>query len=245
MEFLKLNGHSGSEVYLVTDGDRKFVRKVWNVDRNYERLTALKELGFPVPSIYSYRDNTLDMEYIHGLDIRTYLTYNNSIPLTEFLLGILNRMEDGTKSDFTYTYGRWLEWFTGDHPFPFNREQLLEKLPKILPVTEYHGDLTLENIIYGNDGQFYLIDAVTGPFCSYVFDIAKLRQDLDCGWFIRKEPKLVMPELPAIKEAILRRYPIANDDYLLILMLLRVYRHCRKETLEYDFIVRKVNELWK
>ena len=40
----ELNGHSGSTIYLMED-DRLFVRKINNVERNYERMTALKQAG--------------------------------------------------------------------------------------------------------------------------------------------------------------------------------------------------------
>jgi len=41
---------------------------------------------------------------------------------------------------------------------PFTGAQLLERLPKILPSSNYHGDLTLENIIFTADRGFFLID---------------------------------------------------------------------------------------
>ena len=45
----QFNGHSGSKVYLMKNNSHLFVRKVGNVERNYERLQALK--NFPTPKI--------------------------------------------------------------------------------------------------------------------------------------------------------------------------------------------------
>jgi hypothetical protein len=86
---------------------------------------------------------------------------------------------------------------------------------------------------------------VTLKYDSWVFDIAKLRQDLECKWFLRRDPVMLDVKLLNIQEHVLSKFPIANDDYLLILMLLRVYLHCEKDSLEYDFIMKEINRLWK
>jgi len=48
-----------------------------------------------------------------------------------------------------------------------------------------------------------------------------------------------------IQQKILQKYPTANNDYLLILMLLRVYRHSRPDTLERNFLLKGIESLWK
>jgi hypothetical protein len=53
-----------------------FVRKINDVDRNVERLTVLYRMGYAVPIIYKYINNQVDMQYIHGLDVKTFLTHN-------------------------------------------------------------------------------------------------------------------------------------------------------------------------
>jgi len=242
----KLQGHSGSDIYLMEDTqNKKFIRKTGNVSRNFERLNALETM-VPVPKIYGYKNDVLDMEYIHGLDMVTYLKYNNTIHLTNFIIETLNKFQFFNIKDYTEIYKKWLSSFdsTG-FPFKFSKEDLLQKLPKRLPSTCYHGDLTLDNIIYGMDNKFYLIDPVTVPFNSYVFDIAKLRQDLDCGWFRRNEEKTFCPDLYNIRDTILKKYPLANNRYLLILMLLRVFKHCEKDDSDFKFILEEANKLWK
>ena len=239
----ELKGHSGSEIQLRENELRRYVRKIGNVERNHERLDALRGI-VPVPKVYAYDGETMDMEYIHGTDMKTWLTNNTPFRLTAFLVSHLSYFARYSQpKDYTETYKEWMNKvdFTD---LPFTKEQLLEKLPKILPHSTYHGDLTLENIIH-SDNKFYFIDPVTVPFDSYVFDIAKLRQDLDCKWFLRNDHVKLEVKLLDMKETLLSEFPEANNDYILILMLLRVYCHCEKNSIEYDLIMREVNRLWK
>jgi len=239
----ELKGHSGSTIELRENDTRRYVRKIGNVERNHERLDALQGI-VPVPKLYAYDGDTLDMEYIHGYDMKTWLTNNTPFRLNAFLVNHLSYFARYSKSkDYTETYDKWLsklDYFD----FPFDKQQLIEKLPKVLPQSTYHGDMTLENIIH-SDNKFYFIDPVTLPFDSYVFDIAKLRQDLDCKWFLRRDNIRLETKLIDMRETILTEFPEANNDYILILMLLRVYCHCKQNTLEYEFILREVHRLWK
>jgi RIO-like serine/threonine protein kinase len=240
----KLKGHSGSVVSLLQDNQKIFVRKVGNVERNHERLSAL--VGYiDVPRIYNYDGTTLDMEYIYGLDMQNYLVNNPIRDLSDFLIRTIELFASKSiDKDYTPVYNNMLSWIE-DGMFPFTKNELIERLPKVLPCSVYHGDMTLENVICSTEGRFYFIDAVTLQYDSWVFDIAKLRQDLECKWFLRRDPIMLDVKLLNIQDNILKRFPIANNDYLLILMLLRVYLHCDKNTLEYNFIVKEINRLWK
>ena len=240
----KLTGHSGSTVALMQTDDRMFVRKIENVERNYERLSAL--VGYvDVPKIYHYDGTIMDMEYIHGTDMRNYLLNNPIKDLTEFLINTLNIFESKSiDKDYTNIYNNMLSWIEPGI-FPFTKEELIDRLPKVLPCSIYHGDMTLENIIYSTTNRFYFIDAVTLKYDSWIFDIAKLRQDLECKWFLRRDPAMLDVKLLNIQEQILKKFPIARNDSLLILMLLRVYLHCEKDSLEYNFIMKEINRLWK
>ena len=85
----ELSGHSGSKIFLMESVVGLSVIKISNVDRNYERLTTLYKEGYPVPKILSYVSETLEMEYIHGLDIKNYLIHNTTNELQQFIIGIL------------------------------------------------------------------------------------------------------------------------------------------------------------
>ncbi len=240
----ELHGFSGNQIFLMQKHDKLFVRKIGNITRNIERMQALS-VDYPLPQIYTVSKKMIDMEYLHGLDIKTYLKTNNYVKLLEFLLSILHKLSsNAVDKDYTETYIKKLQEVSFDE-LSFTREQLLERLPKILPSSNYHGDLTLENIIFTTDRGFFLIDCATIEYDSYIFDIAKLRQDLELGWFTRKDNVMLDVKTKHMQQRILERYPEAHNNYLLILMLLRVYRHSRPNTLERNFLLEGINSLWK
>jgi tRNA A-37 threonylcarbamoyl transferase component Bud32 len=241
----ELIGHSGSQIYLMENSEGLYVKKINNIERNIERLTDLLQKNYSVPKIYSYNSVELNMEYIHGLDMKTYLIHNNSNILFNFIEDLLDSFSfDSVYKDYTKIYENKLEWMLIENDLPFTRDELIEKLPKILPQSTYHGDLTLENIIYKNN-SFYMIDAVTIEYDSYIFDIAKMRQDLECKWFLRSENVRIHTKLQNIQDKLRKLYPTAFDDSLLILMLLRVYLHTIKNSKDYNFIMKEIKRLWK
>jgi tRNA A-37 threonylcarbamoyl transferase component Bud32 len=242
----ELHGYSGSKVYLLQIDNQLIIRKDGNVERNYERLGALYNLGYNVPFVYAKEGDILDMEYIHGLDMKSYLRTNSTENLIQFIGETICKFAKwGVAKDYTEVYNKKLSWMDSTNDLPFTKDELISKLPKELPQSEYHGDLTLENIIHGVDDKFYLIDAVTIEYDSWVFDLAKLRQDLECKWFLRKDNLMLDVKLKNIQDRLLKLCPLANNDYLLILMLLRVYLHAPKDSLEYNFIMKEINRLWK
>jgi len=240
----ELYGFSGNRILLMQKHDKLFVRKIGDISRNIERMQALAA-DYPLPQLYTVSKKMIDMEYLHGLDIKSYLKTNNYKKVLGFILSILDKLSsNAVDKDYTETYIKKLQEISFDE-MPFTREQLLERLPKILPSSNYHGDLTLENIIWTEDRGFFLIDCATIEYDSYIFDIAKLRQDLELGWFTRKDNAMLNVKTKYIQKKILQQHPTANNDYLLILMLLRVYRHSRPDTLERNFLLEGITSLWK
>ena len=241
----ELHGHSGSKVYLKEIAGVYCVQKEGNTERNVERMSALAELGYRVPKIYLSMDDTLLMEYIHGLDMKNYLIHNNISQLYNFISNTIDDFSnDSEMKDYTDTYFNKLSWLYRAKDLPFTKYDLIAKLHKVLPKSTYHGDLTLENILHTNTG-FVMIDPVTIEYDSYVFDLAKLRQDLECKWFLRETDLRLDAKLNMMQEKIFSAFPNTKDDYLLILMLLRVYRHTEKDDSNRKFILREINRLWK
>ena len=241
----ELKGFSGSKIYLMRNDNGLFIRKMDNVDRNFIKLNELSQ-HFNVPKIYSFNNNILDMEYIHGLDMKSYLAVRDTKRLTEFLINVLSEFsEDVYMTDYTDVYIDKLKYIKLPSEMLFTKEQLLEKLPKRLPRSKYFGDLTLENIIYGENGQFHLLDGMTSEYDSYIFDIAKLRQDLECKWFLRDTKLLLDVKVENIQDKLLERFELANNNYLLILMLLRVYRYTKPFSKEETLLIKEMNRLWK
>lgn len=240
----ELYGFSGNQIYLMQKHDRLFVRKIGNVERNMEQMKILAN-DYPVPKIYGTIKNWLDIEYIHGLDIKTYLKTHNHEHLLNFLIEVLDKFsQNSIDKDYSEVYKKKLNEIDFSE-IPFTAQELFDKLPKKFPCSGYHGDLTLENIIYSEDRGFFLIDCSSGEYDSYIFDIAKLRQDLECGWFLRKDNVKIDIKIKLLQKALLERYPLANNDYLLILMLLRVYRHAKPNTFEKTFLLEGIKKLWK
>lgn len=239
----ELVGHSGSQIYLMQDKLKPFVRKIGNVDRNYERMNVLGNAGYPVPIIYNYVPNeTLDMEYINGLDMKNFLIHNNIDKLFEFISDTLNSFSQNSQQKYYGdVYLQKLKWMDDCNDFTFTKEDLIKRLPQWLPQSTYHGDFTLENILYTKHG-FHMIDPLTSEYDSYIFDIAKLRQDLECKWFIRNVDARLDTKLKLLQDKILREYDPISDS-LLILMLLRVYPYCKNDK-DKQFILNEVNRLW-
>ena len=241
----ELKGFSGSKIYLMKNDRGLFIRKMDNTDRNYIKLNELSK-DFNVPKIYSYENGVLDMEYIHGLDMKSYLSVRDTRRLTDFLINILTFFSENKQMvDYTEIYKDRLKYIKLSSDTVFTKEQLFDKLPKILPRSKYFGDLTLENIIYCEDGLFYLIDGMTSEYDSYIFDIAKLRQDLECKWFLRKTDLYLDAKVEHIQEELLKHFELSNNNYLLILMLLRVYKYATNRSFEEQFLIKEMNRLWK
>lgn len=245
-EIKKLQGYSGSKISLMQDNDKLFVRKEGNVERNFEKLSTLNSLEYPVPKIINKQGDVLDMEYIHGLDIRSYLLTNNPARLISFIVKTIEQFRATSKAkNYHHTFYDKLLFVDTDSYLPFTRHELLSKLPVDLEQSVCHGDFTLENIIYGSDDNFYLIDVSTGEYDSWIFDLAKMRQDLDAKWFIRNNPVMLDVKLQAIKHELEKIYPQAFDDTLYILMLLRVYSHAVPDSFEHQFLLKEIKRLWK
>lgn len=239
----ELKGHSGCRVLLVQNDSHIYVSKSGNVSRNVERQIALLNSGYPVPKIYNTSNGILDMEYFHGLDMKNYLTHNNINALLNFICQVIEQFsKNSIDKNYTEVYNSKLEWIPDT--LPFTKQELINKLPKVLPMSMYHGDLTLENIIHTNEG-FKLIDATNIEYDSYIFDIAKLRQDLECKWFLRNSDTRLDTKLQQLQYKIKEVYPQAFDDSLLILMLLRVLYHCEIEDYNYKFLMEQINKIWQ
>jgi len=242
-----LNGYSGSKIYLMSDHNKVFIRKIDNIDRNYERLKTLKSFGFDVPCIYQKENNLLDMEYIPGLDMRSYLNIYTIDKFLDYVYNLISAFSiNSFDKDYTEIYYKKLEWMDKSNPFSFTKNELIDRLPKVLPHSIYHGDLTLENIIYSKIDKFYMIDGSTIDYDSWVFDISKMRQDLCSGWFIRNvDDKNLKKYLSIVDKKLIEKYPIVNNNSLVILMLLRVFLYTKKNSSDQFFILKEIERLWK
>ena len=238
-------GFSKSRVTLVEDSfGKQFVRKHIDVQRNYDKMTLLSQHGYNVPKIIKMQNDTLDMEYISGIDMKTFLLRNDVKLLADFIIETIEKFRaTQIRKDYSLNYGNELIKINYTH-LPFTFKDIYHSLPQYLPFSLCHGDFTLENIIYSN-GKFYMIDTVTGPYDSWVFDIAKMRQDIDGHWFLRNSNTELTVQLKILRDILYSKFSIAFDNYLYILMLLRVYKHCTVDTKEHTLILEEIKRLWK
>lgn len=241
----EFKGFSGSQVFLLQDQEKIFVRKQGNITRNLERYNALQG-SCNLPKIYKSEKNILDLEYISGLDIKQFIKYKKVDILIDFLVDVIKNFNKSIiEKDYTPIYEKKLKWIEKSD-IQINFSELIKKLPKILPKSLYHGDFTFENIIFSTDkNEFYLIDPLTSDYDSFIFDLAKLRQDLESQWFIRHEKHFLDVHLSTIQNNVFSKLGIKIDNYLLILMLLRVYPYCTKNSYEQIFLKREIERLWK
>ena len=83
-----------------------------------------------------------------------------------------------------------------------------------VPPTLCHGDLTLENMVVGQDGEICVVDLLDSPFEHYWQDVAKLHQDLSGGWYLLSKPPVAQCVLEYVSRRLLEaatrlhpRYP--------------------------------------
>jgi len=241
-------GFSGARVYLMHDATKNlhFVRKQGNITRNVEKLKLMHNAKFNVPCIYSVSNELLDMEYIQGMDMKTYLLRYSSNTLVDFIVETINKFKTTASiKNYHNVYVNKLSFIDNDIYIPFRKEELLSRLPSTLEQSLCHGDFTFENIIYSKSNKFFMIDCSTGEYDSWIFDLAKMRQDLDAKWFTRNTNLRLDSSLITIKNNLKEQFPEAYDDNIYILMLLRVYQHAKPKTPEHTMLLTEIKKLWK
>jgi hypothetical protein len=239
-----LCGNSSSTVSIIEDNGIHFVRKMDNISRNIERYKALADLNLPFPKILNITQKYYDIEYIKHIDIKTYLLNEHPKFLLDFIICTVDKLRDiSVIRDYTEIYFYKLRDIDFSQ-FKFSKTQLINKLPKNIPESQYFGDFSFDNILFNLESkQFILIDGLTTEYNSYVFDLHKLKQDLICNWFIRKEHVHISHQLKYITDNLSLRYEYFGDNYLTILMLLRILPYC-KTNFDKIFIQTQVNRLW-
>lgn len=231
----------------MSDSGRVFVRKYGQIARNIERLNCMAKLGISVPAIYDVTDDYYDMEYVNHIDIKTWLTNNSANGLIDWLLHVIDILaQDSTSLDFTDIFINKLSSYERESwwkSIPFTANDLLKRLPTQLPAGNYHGDFTLDNCLHGTNNRWYTIDPLTSEFNSYIFDCAKLMQDIESKWFIRNAKIKIDSKLLAIKSKLVTVDQTVGDPHLIILMLLRILPYARQQA-DQTFLIEEIKRLW-
>lgn len=240
----QLIGHSGATVNLIEQDNKIVVEKSGNgTDRNHAQMLALGQI-VAQPAILNYQGDTLTMEYIPNTDMTHYIINENLTPLVNFIKStytVLSNVVDNLAKDYTLVYEHKLssaEWL------PASIGEIIDRLPSHLPQTLYHGDFTMNNILYDyNNAKFVLIDAISTEFDSVHFDISKLRQDVSCGWFIRRSNVLLSNRLLVISKELSQHCTHYNNNAMAILSMLRVWPYSNDN--DKQWLAEQIDKLWK
>lgn len=239
-----LKGHSGAQVSLYEEDNEYFVVKE-NYSKARQSAAILELLPFPTPHVFEVSDTHIVMEYINGQDMATYLESadDNAVnKLIDFLKSYIQWCLDNSDE---YVFEEEIEKKVLDVGHCINLNAFVEELKIPMPRSIIHGDFTLENIMYAND-QFYFIDANPTDLNSIYFDANKLRQDLDCLWFIRNREDKVHHKIVCdkISRELKKQFDFMRNDTIMVLMLARILPYTKDEETE-KFLMKEIDKLWQ
>jgi RIO-like serine/threonine protein kinase len=247
---IQLTGNSGCKLELTVNNNVPVIIKSngSQLDLDYAVLQTLAKLQIKIPDYYFISPTRVVMRYLDGLSMADYIQQDKDIhKLIEFLSTILHTFEkQSIVTDIRLHIQEKFEQLERCKlpGLLFKLHELYDQLPTHVPCGIYHGDLTLENIIYWND-NFYLIDANHTNLNSVAFDSAKIRQDTECLWFTRNVTihSDVADKINYINSAVKDINSYTSNNFLLIFMLLRVIPYCTSMK-DRNFLIMQINQLW-
>lgn len=202
MKLKDLTGHSGCKVELYDKNGRFVVKKTsksttYNCRLHQQCLKQIKYKNqfFCKPQVYSFGyDNDLfvfEMEYINGIGFHEYfrtLDISKIKSIAELLIQNIISLSPGAKVSNKKILQK-IEYLNNKirqkNNNITNAIELLKNFKwDLFYLSDCHGDLTFENIIYRNN-SFYLIDFLDSFTSSWLIDIAKLLQDFEIYWSYR------------------------------------------------------------
>lgn len=270
-----LKGHSGCEILLCKKDETIFVRKkssniMYNcrLKKQYKKQKKYNStIEIATPKIISsgYENGLFyfDMEFIRGKTLAEYIQNIRVNEISDYIKylfdglyyknakycknanqifnkkinNLINTLENSAKLNFAFEILNKFNW---------------TKVYK----SPCHGDLTLENVLISNENKIYLFDFLDSFYNSWMFDIAKLLQDLELKWSFRNCSITTTQELHILiaKEALIKRIlELPNGkDYLetiyhiLLLNTLRIYPYTTdKKTIAYldnsiEYLIKKL-----
>ena len=252
MQWIKsFQGHSGCKVDLYKKDDEYIVIKEGNnLSESAKILDQLSDLGFNTPKIKVISNNKIEIEYINGIDMQTYLSKSDkkdNLKLIDFINDYYSKLSYKTKKDFSKEILDKIYQISKDIDYsklPFSQDELYNKLPKIVSVGIVHGDFTLENIIYRNE-DFYLIDSNPTLINSLEYDGCKILQDLDSLWFVRNQKLKNNYAISCnfISNQLKKNWPFLQDNYVVAFMMMRIIPYCTEKSTQ-NFLYKEINKLW-
>lgn len=177
-DFVQLKGGSNSSIYREFN---KVIKIANNSKAQYDWYLVAKKYNFNIPTIYSCVGDTLYMSFVDG----TMLAHNCSKNHINRLIKLCYQFKeieciDNIRADNLDKYCDNLIKHLDSEETKFVIEKLREQEFLLLDRQSfYHGDLTLSNIILDREDTLVLIDPnYKTDYCSYLLDLAKIRQSL-------------------------------------------------------------------
>lgn len=259
-----LKGHSGCEITLLKNNDSVFVRKKSGSTEYNNRLKKQfkKQKQFQSETLYAPEvfdcgfQNKLfyfDMEYVHAKALSENISYIiiSDIPklMQELLINLsINNIKPSRPTD---AFNKKIQNLKVSENIKNNilaleAFRILENFDwNKVEKSACHGDLTLENMLITPDKKIYLIDFLDSFYNSWMFDVAKLLQDLEFDWSGRKSPSNSNRtiRLQVAKDTLIDTiYRLPNGEekintiyHLLLLNILRIYPYS-KEAFDIEFL---------
>jgi hypothetical protein len=221
--------------------------------------------GFNGSSLYYF-----EMEYINAYKFSDFFSRISFDDLKKFLEKIIKYFEDSfSESEYKTIDKKIIEnkIFELEEKISLNENinKLLFKknifflknnIPNSrLPFLECHGDLTLSNLLFGNNGNIYVFDFLDSFIESPLVDLVKIRQDTRLKWSLlidkdlESQKKLRVIQILNYLDVSLDLYlKKSNPDllewfsYLEVFNLIRILPYVTEE-IEIKFIEEKLSEI--
>lgn len=274
MREIKLIGHSGCDLKISKHEGGLFVTKT-SKNREYnsrlkeqcEKQKAFNHNFFNAPIIFESGYNRhglfkFSMEYVNGLTLAEYfrnIKIGNIDSLAKIFFSIIydNYSFDGNAKEIFVLKLKDLE-----KKINAKNDKLLSDV--LFKLKNYgwsyciagycHGDMTLENIILSNN-KLYLIDFLDSFYDSWMIDVAKILQDVECKWsyrFDKKNDKNLEIRLLIFKQLLIDKILLLKDGEkilstiycILLVNLLRIIPYTDDlETIKY--LKNEINKIFK
>ena len=249
----ELKGYSGCKIFIVENGDTRFVRKFSSDEKYNERLQSQckkqAECSFArVPKVINSGiiDGLFyfDMEYMRGKLLSEYLLQIPASELESMISRLFKLLEhsDSSKNINAENISKIREKID-------SLRYLTKQYTNLIPIFKHldscnwigidtkdcHGDLTLENIIILPNEDFVLIDFLDSFVNCSAIDAAKILQDLLIRWSYRNKKLTTYDDIRLYTacDMFLKKLKFAGETVyrnaidMLMLNILRIYPYLK------------------
>lgn len=243
-----MSGHSGCQIFHISDKNGSRVRKVSSNLKYNERLkrqmvkqdlfnsSKIKKpnvirSGFDKDGLFYF-----DMEYINGISFFEYIEKNDIPSIKNKFEKILEYISENNEigDNVSSNIKEKIKSLQLPDKYSFYKDYCLDYDWNKINKSYCHGDLTFENIIIF-DENIYFIDFLDSFTDTKLIDYSKIYQELYSFWSFRNKPKKFNIKYVILDEMILlEEYQRQAALRLLILNLLRIIPYSKQK--ECDFV---------